>query len=187
MKKIAITGLVACGKSTVLRHFAKRYPVFNCDDAIRQLYYCDDTLCEIKKKFNMTTFSKEALIHTIIHNDGALKKLEAILYPKLHKAMAEFERKARRFSKIAFFEVPLLFEKGLEQNYDEVIVLYSTKWKRKKNFLKRGGNEVMFRFLNSNQWSDAKKLSIAKKKDFTLISALGSDIAYKNLHECIRI
>ena len=101
--------------------------------------------------------------------------------------MNEFESKARRFSKIAFFEVPLLLEKNLEKNYDKVIVLHSTKWKRKKNFLKRGGNEAMFHFLNSNQWSDAKKSSIAKKKDFTLISALGRNISYKNLHECTRI
>jgi len=196
MKKIAITGTVACGKSTVLRHFSKCFPVFNCDDAIRELYHQSDTISEIKKKFTMETFLetsfKEQLIQILLQNKHALKSLEAILYPKLHKMMNEFERKARRFSKIAFFEVPLLLEKNLEKNYDKVIVLHSTKWKRKKNFLKRGGSEAMFRFLNSNQWSDARKLSIAKnliakKKDFTLISALGRNISYKNLHECTRI
>jgi dephospho-CoA kinase len=187
MKKIAITGTVACGKSTVLRHFSKCFPVFNCDDAIRDLYHQSDTISEIKKKFTMETFCKEKLIQILVQNKHALKSLEAILYPKLHKMMNEFERKARRFSKIAFFEVPLLLEKNLEKNYDKVIILNSTKWKRKKNFLKRGGSEAMFHFLNSNQWSDAKKSSIAKKKDFTLISALGRNISYKNLHECTRI
>jgi|GEM_PF-5459570 len=191
MKKIAITGGIACGKSTVLMHFSKRFPVFNCDDAIRLLYHQSDTISEIKKKFTMATFLetsfKEQLIQILLQNKHALKSLEAILYPKLHKMMHEFERKARRFSKIAFFEVPLLLEKNLEKNYDKVIVLHSTKWKRKKNFLKRGGSQAMFRFLNSNQWSDAKKSSIAKKKDFTLISTLGRNIPYKNLHECTRI
>ena len=192
MRKIAITGSIACGKTTVLRHIAKRFPVFNCDEVIRVLYHQSDTLCEIKKKFNMEIFSKEELVRIITSNKTALKSLEAILYPKLHKMMQEFERKTRRFSNVAFFEVPLLFEKHLEKNYDGAIVLHSTKWKRKKNFLKRGGSEAMFRFLNSNQWSDAKKSSIVKKtlmekKDFTLISALGRNIAYKKLHECTRI
>ncbi len=191
MKKIAITGGVACGKSTVLRHISKHFPVFNCDEAIRILYHQSSTLEEIKKKFTMETFLetsfKEQLIQILFNDKHALKILEAILYPKLYKMMHEFERKARRFSKIAFFEVPLLLEKSLARNYDNVIVLHSTQWKRKKNFLERGGNDTMFRFLNSNQWSDAKKTSIAKKKDFTLISNLGRNIPYKNLHECTRI
>ncbi len=171
VKKIAITGGIASGKSTLLNNFATKFPVFNCDNAIKQIYQKEEILEKIKKTFAIENFSKPVLLKILLQRPENLKKLEAILYPELHKLMLEFERLARKKShsgqiKLTFFEVPLLFEKNLSHKYDSIVVIKSNKIQRKKNFLKRSGkveqSADVFNLFNNIQWSDAKRFSIVQ-------------------------
>jgi len=189
MKKIAITGSVACGKTTLLNELTKHgFPVFNCDSTIAELYKKPEVLEKIKEAFPLCfencTFDKKKLLSILIQKPYLFRKLEGILYPYLHTEMMIFEEKSRRKNKkIIFFEVPLLFEKRMEKFYDQIIVVNSTKKKRQKNFTERGGNIKVFQVLNSMQWSDIKKVCIAKKYGFLLFSLT----SIKMLHKIINV
>ena len=64
MKKIAITGSIACGKTTLLNELTKHgFPVFNCDSTIAELYKKPEVLEKIKEVFPLCfencTFDKK--------------------------------------------------------------------------------------------------------------------------------
>ncbi len=187
MKKIAITGSIACGKTTLLNELTKHgFPVFNCDSIIAELYKNPEVLEKVKKVFPLCfehyIFNKKKLLGLLIQEPSFFRKLEGILYPYLDTEMMIFEEKARRKNKkIIFFEVPLLFEKRMEKFYDQIIVVNSTKRQRQKNFIKRGGNIKVFQVLNSMQWSDIKKVSIAKKYGFLLFSLTSIKMLPRNI------
>lgn len=178
MKKIAITGCIASGKSLLLYEIKKRgFPVFDCDKAISQLYQDMTILQKVKKIFPETfeddILKKERLRVAVINNKLKIKQLEEILYPYLYIKMQEFEVFYRRKNTdMIFFEVPLLFERHREKNYDRIIVVNANLWQRKKNFLKRNLDLRVFSMLNTMQWSNSKKLAIAKINKYLLFSAI---------------
>ncbi len=54
MIKIGITGSLASGKSTVAKLISRgRYPIFNADKTVADLYKKKDFIKKIKKKFNI--------------------------------------------------------------------------------------------------------------------------------------
>ena len=54
MIKIGITGSLSSGKSTVAKLISKgRYPVFNADRIVANLYKRRDFIKKIKRKFNI--------------------------------------------------------------------------------------------------------------------------------------
>lgn len=168
MKKIAITGSISSGKTTVLTEISTRFPVFNCDATIAKFYEEKSIQHQLKtlipQAFVKKIFQKKAVLQEILINARILPKLEAILYPHLHKKMVAFEHLHRKKgTKIIFFEVPLLFEKNLVKFYDNTIFIASTRRKRLYNFIQKGGNPVVFHTFNNLQFSDAKKLCITRK------------------------
>ncbi len=173
MKSVAITGGVACGKTTLAKKFIEQgFPVFNCDDEIRKLYQHPKILGEIQailpNIFDGKTLNKEKLRHTL--SKPILKKLEGVLYPYLIKTMKAFKIFYRRKNyEIIFFEVPLLFEKNWHRFFDGAIFIHSNRRVRQRNFITRGGNIATFHLLNSTQWCDDKKLSIAKKMGYKIL------------------
>jgi dephospho-CoA kinase len=187
MKKIAITGSIACGKTTLLNALATHcFSVFNCDSTIAELYKSPEVLKKIKEMFPICfendAFDKKKLLGILTQQPFLLKKLEGILYPYLNTEMMIFEEKSRRKNeKMVFFEVPLLFEKRMEKFYDQIIVINSTKRKRQNNFIERGGNIKVFQVLNSVQWSDIKKVCIAKKYGFLLFPLTSIKMLPKNI------
>ena len=188
MKKIAITGSVACGKTTLLNALKKHnFPVFNCDSTIAELYKNPKVLDKIKEIFPLcfknNTFDKKTLLSILIQTPILFRKLEDVLYPYLNTEMTSFEKKSKiKNNKIAFFEVPLLFEKRMEKFYDQIIVINSTKRQRQKKFIKRGGNIKVFQVLNSMQFSDIKKICIAKKYGFLLFPLTSIKMLPRNIN-----
>lgn len=175
MKKIAITGSIACGKSTLLFALKKKgFPVFDCDSEIKKLYEKKDILQKIKNivpiAFDGEVFKKDKLLEVILQNRKFLKKLEGILYPSLYKNIENFAKYHRsKNRKIIFFEIPLLFEKGIDKMFDDVILLSSNERRRRNNFLRKGGKIEVFKFLNSLQWNDIKKKAVAQQKGYHIL------------------
>lgn len=124
-KKIAVTGGIGSGKSTVcdlLR--GKGYRVFSCDDINRDLWQNDGYLAQLKELFPQCVtdgkLDKARLSSLIFSEKAALELLNAFSHPIIIKRLLE---SMDRVSGVCFAEVPLLFEGGFRACFDEVLVV----------------------------------------------------------------
>lgn len=124
-KRIAITGGIGSGKSTVALMMKEMgYPVFSCDEIYREVQTSEAYKKEISRYFGETiengVLNREKLAEIVFSDDDKRKTLNSITHPmimsRLFEKMSAFE--------ISFAEVPLLFEGGFEQDFDDVIVVY---------------------------------------------------------------
>lgn len=123
-KRIAVTGGIGSGKSTVCAALKKYgFPVFSCDEVYRELQREKSFLEGLKKIFPSVVtkegLDKKALSAIVFSDSSALEKLNAYTHPRIMERV--FER-MDGFS-LAFAEVPLLFEAKLEGEFDGVLVV----------------------------------------------------------------
>lgn len=122
---IAITGKIASGKSTALSIFKKEnIPTLSADEIVEQLYKDPTITNKIKIllniKFNGNIVDKNVLRnHLIIHPQNK-RKLERFIHPLVKKEIVKFLKGEKAPIKVV--EVPLLFETGLDQLFDTIIV-----------------------------------------------------------------
>jgi dephospho-CoA kinase len=146
MIKIALTGSIATGKSHVLKIFSEfSIPVFSFDDEVARL------LKEDKKVFVLVgAYFPEVVENGVINRKNlsdlafskkeVLSELEKILYPKLFEEYELFLKKHRaENAAIIIAEVPLLFEKRLEKQFDKIVLTTCTESDRIERALRREG------------------------------------------------
>ena len=172
MKKIAITGNIGSGKTTISNILIKAgYKVFQCDKEIRNLYLVKNLKDEIKNTFENKVknlffkngqINKVALSDYVFSSSMQLRRLEKIIYHYLEIIKRDFLEKNNK-KKILFFDIPLLFEKKLEDEYDFIIYLFLNKESQKKRVLKRKNmSEDKLKKILKNQknFSKSKKISL---------------------------
>ncbi len=173
MKKIGITGNIGSGKSTVSGIIKMLgYKVFESDMEVSKLFENRDIIKIIKDNFNSkitgliteNKINRDILGEFVFSNPKELKLLEKIIHPEI------WERKERFFvennkEKIIFFDIPLLFEKKLQSNFNYIIYTFVTRKIQRERVLKRKNmNEKKFNHIISNQ----NKLSESQKKKISL-------------------
>jgi len=164
MTIIGITGSIASGKSTVAEIIAKKkYPLFNADKIVSNLYKNKKFTTLLLKKFKLPNKKKiKNQIKLIIkENKKKLKTLETIIHPLVRKKMINF---LKIKNKILILEIPLLIENKLTKYFDKIIFVDAKKSTRLKRYLKRNGERKTFKLLNNRQLP-----SIFKKKVCNLI------------------
>lgn len=123
--KIAVTGGIGSGKSTVCRLIrAAGYPVFSCDEESRRLWQDEEYLQKLAELFPEGTengkIERKKLAKVVFHNAEKLKRLNDFSHPlimeRILKKMAD--------EPISFAEVPLLFEGGFEHLFRQIVVVY---------------------------------------------------------------
>lgn len=122
--KIAITGGIGSGKSTVSKFIKQRgFNVISCDDIYRELLQKEYFLKELAKVFGDRVVSNGKLnrkyLSEIVFSDS--EKLE-LLNRFTHPAIMR-ECFARMKDELNFCEIPLLFESGYQNLFDNVIVV----------------------------------------------------------------
>lgn len=136
---IGITGIPGSGKSTFLSFFKeKKIPVFDSDKVVKKLYKKKEFLEEIKEIFpnffkGGNLLKKEFALY-VFSSKKNLKKLEKIIHPKVIKELLKFKEKNKE--KFSVAEVPLLFEKNLENLFDLIICISCPLEVALKNFSK---------------------------------------------------
>ena len=93
MIKIGILGDIGSGKSFVAKNF--RYPVFNADKVVADLYKKDKKIfIRLKKKlpkyFNSFPIDKKDVSNAILSSDNNLKKIVKIVHAEVRKKMSLF-------------------------------------------------------------------------------------------------
>ena len=139
-KKIAVTGGIGSGKSTVMKIIAgKGYPIFSCDEIYSQLTSDRDFLNILRHSFGDIlnsdgTLDRKKLSEIVFNNPAKLAELDKITHPAIYKEMFRMADKA---GGICFCEVPLLFESGAESLFDGVIIVMRNEEQRIKSVTAR--------------------------------------------------
>lgn len=158
MIKVAITGNIAAGKSTVEKILtSKGYSVLNTDDVAHDLIDGKkDVLSgfkgaeflnvkeEILKAFKGMdiledgNISRAKLGKIVFSDKKMLKKLEAIIHPAVRLKIYEFFEE-HKDETVVFVSVPQLYEAEMQYAFDKVILVFSEDKYRYKRLLKRDG------------------------------------------------
>lgn len=163
MIKLAITGSIGMGKSTVASMFAEAgIPVFDADAEVRSMQGPGGTLVgAIEQRFPGKTgpngVDREILAARVLGDRDELAALEAIVHPAV---MARRERFiADHYDAPALlFDIPLLFETGGQAAFDTVIVVSAAPDAQRARVLQRPGmTAVKLDRILARQMPDATK------------------------------
>ena len=132
MIKIALTGGPGSGKSTVARMFRELgVEVINADEVAHTVEAPGTPAWqELRREFGADYFQEDGsldrarMAKLVFQDAGARQKLNAIVHPRVNQEIARrLGDLAARGVALVMVEVPLLFEAGLEKNFDAVIVV----------------------------------------------------------------
>ena len=144
MIKIALTGSIGMGKSTVARMFAAAgIPVFDADAEVHAMQGPGGTLVEkIGQRFPGTVrdgvLDRDKLRQIVLEIPELLARLEAIVHPAVQEEREKFIAR-HRDAPALLFEIPLLVETGGETAFDKVIVVSAPADVQRARVLERPG------------------------------------------------
>ena len=128
--KIGITGTIASGKTSVSILLRKRgFAVFNSDQYAKMATHCSHPC--FPKLVNILgegvvgadgDIDRKKMADVIFHNEEMREKVNEIVHPYVIEGMRRFFQFHEK-DKFAFAEVPLLFEAGLENEFDRIVVI----------------------------------------------------------------
>ena len=209
MKPLALTGGIACGKTTA-GHFllqAGFSHIYDTDAICHDLY--DDPTPELldgmrknwgdgvvtaDSRIDRTALSR--LLFSAENREGAFAALNALVHPAVERRLEELmERDAVREDEFVLVEVPLLFEIGWETRYSRTIAVWMPREMQIARLMERNGltrAEAESR-LDVQMSADAKLaradfglinnggLEHLRKQCFELTARLKSSFLYKKL------
>ena len=144
MIRLALTGSIGMGKSTVAQMFERAgVPVFDADAVVRALQANDAQLIQaIGSRFPGTVgggkLDRDELARRVLASPDELTALEAIVHPAVHAARALFLLE-HADAPALLFDIPLLFETGGHEAFDKVIVVSAPAEVQRKRVLARQG------------------------------------------------
>ena len=178
MIKIALTGSIGMGKSTVARMFeAAGVKLFDADAVVRQLQGPDGALVErIGDTFPGTVrhgvLDRDVLARIVLEDPAKLAQLEAIVHPAVAEWRSTFIA-ANRDAPALLFEIPLLFETGGEKDFEKVIVVSAPAEVQRARVLDRPGmTPARLRSILDRQMPDQEK---RRRADFVIDT--GTDLS----------
>ena len=144
MIRLALTGSIGMGKSTVAQMFERAgVPVFDADAVVRGLQANDAQLIQaIGSRFPGTVgggkLDRAELARRVLASPDDLTALEAIVHPAVHAARARFLLE-HAGAPALLFDIPLLFETGGHEAFDKVIVVSAPASVQRERVLARPG------------------------------------------------
>lgn len=169
---VGLTGGVATGKSTVAKMFKRcGAVVIDADELARDVVKPGEPAWrEIIALFGKTvlnqdrSLNRQALGSIVFRNLKKRRQLERIIHPRVAREQARLTRQAaRRDPKaVVIYDVPLLFEAGIDKRVDTTIVVTADRETQVARLKKRNGlsrSEAVRRIRN--QMPLSKKVRLA--------------------------
>ncbi len=176
--KVGLTGGVASGKSLVLQIVAEMgaYTI-DADKIAKALTQKDSpVLEEIEQAFGSAVFingelNRKKLGELIFSNEEQRKKLESILHPRIIEHIREgMDRfKAKDPNVAVVVDVPLLFEVGMEEEFDLIWLVWVDHQTQLVRLCEREGitEEKAKKMLNAQMPLEKKKMRAHRLIDNT--------------------
>jgi dephospho-CoA kinase len=178
MIRIALTGSIGMGKSTVAAMFERAgIPVFDADAVVRELQGPGGALVEkIGREFPDTIegglLDRAKLAEDVLQDPQRLAALEAIVHPAVRDAREAFIDQNRDATALVF-EIPLLFETEAEGDFDKVVVVSASPDVQRARVLARlGMNPDKLDAIVKRQTPDEEK---RRRADFVVDT--GTDLS----------
>lgn len=134
MPVFGITGSLASGKTTVVRLLREKGAlVFNADKVIHRYY--QDKNSQVYKKISRLfpevlkgkAICRKELAKIVFSDFKQLEKLESIVHPVIIRDLKKWIKEHKTTKRICVAEVPLMFEKKLQSNFQGVILVYTKR------------------------------------------------------------
>ncbi len=182
MIRVGVTGSIGMGKSTTTAMFRQAgCPVYDADAEVHRLYSPGGpAVAPVEAAFPGVTvdgaIDRARLSQYVLGDPQALKRLNAIVWPLVGAARADFIRQAESAgAPFAIFDIPLLYETGGEKSVDVVVVVSAPADVQRERVLARPGmTEQKFAAILAAQTPDDEKRARA---DFVVDAGAGLDSA----------
>lgn len=142
MLKVAVTGNIASGKSTVCKIIAALdYPFASCDSfahRVLKLPMVIQALSHYDVLDHFGKISRKKLGKLAFTNPKVKSELEKITHPLIFAEIDKFFESHQQ-ANLAFVEVPLLFEVDAADQFDIVILVYANDDIRLARLMQRNG------------------------------------------------
>ncbi len=182
---IALTGSFCSGKTTVGSILRRQgLEVIDIDKIYDNILRTSASLRRKLTKLwgesaKMRRIDKKILSEIVLTHPQGLEKISSITHPyiitELRRLVAKYRRE-RKKTKVVIFEVPLLFEKGLDKLFDITILVWSPKYILIQRGKQRGYRYSEILRILSHQMSSREK----KKRCDYVIKNNGSREELKN-------
>jgi dephospho-CoA kinase len=148
-RKIALTGGIATGKSTVAKLFAELGAVIlDADVAAREVVCPGTPTYATLRSFlgpdhfdSDGTLNRAFLRRRIVREPELRERINAIMHPAIIESLDRAREAHLREepSRPVLFDIPLLFEIGMAERFDVVILAYSTPEVQLRRLMERDG------------------------------------------------
>ncbi len=143
MLKIAITGNMGSGKSSVCKVFETLgAPVFYADKEAKNIYYQEQIKSILKKKFGPHIYLSNGDLNTknlasiIFRDEKALKFINNLIHPRVYDLFNQWVLQKIN-AKYCIQESALTFETGNYKLFDKTILVYAPDEMLKDRIIKR--------------------------------------------------
>ncbi len=145
---IGLTGGIACGKTTASNFFAEQgIEIIDADIAAREVVAPGEpALTEIATRFGDEvlqpdgSLDRKKMRELVFADADKRKQLEAILHPRIRQRLRKQLEQAK--GPYVIFSVPLMFESGLDQLTDRVLVIDVSPEVQRQRLIERDGSSV---------------------------------------------
>lgn len=188
MKKIAICGNIASGKTTVQKFLeGKGYKVLDTDEVSHELLTIKNKeLFEAFKHLDVFDdsgeFSRYKVGQLIFSNEEYRKKIAEIMHPQIAREIEKFfdENKSEE---LLFVGIPLLFEANMQGMFDKILFVYTDDDIRLKRLLARNNYTLTHAKARMNsQMTQEKKIQMS---DYVVNNNGDLEELYKNLFKLL--
>jgi dephospho-CoA kinase len=148
MLRVGLTGGVACGKSTVAKMFADLgAKIIDADLIAHELYRPgEEVYQELVKHFGEEIIKASgdldrAKLATLVFDGGRVEELNKIVHPAVIKRQEQWMREVGEKDPyaVAMVEAALIFEAGLKERFDKIIVVTCKPAQKVSRFGQRAG------------------------------------------------
>ncbi len=143
---IAVTGGIGSGKSTFARMLGDLgAAVFSSDDAVHELYRQPDVRKSLVERWGSSVITpnnevdRRAVASIVFSDASELRWLESVVHPMVAGKWLQFLDDTT--AKVVVAEVPLLFEKNLEDRYDLSVLVTADRQQKETRLVERGDHE----------------------------------------------
>jgi dephospho-CoA kinase len=187
---LGLTGSIGMGKTETGRMFERLgVPVFDADRAVHELYGPGGAaVAPVEAAFPGVTVDgavdRAALAARVLGDDGAVRRLEAIVHPLVQEMRARFLDTARAEGRdVVVVDIPLLFETGGEARVDKTVVVSAPAGLQRERVLARPGMTAdRFEAILARQMPDEEK---RRRADFVVDSSVGLDHAFAEVERIV--
>ncbi len=175
MKRVALTGNVASGKSEVARIWREAgVPVVSADDLSRQVTAPgSEGLAAVVEALGRDVLDSRGALdrdrvrNRVFKDPEARRTLEAVLHPRIRRVRDRWEARVQAGgAALAVSEIPLLFEAGLAEGFDVVVLVDAPEELRRERLEARPGvdAEEASRIMGAQMAAELKR----ERADFVL-------------------